>query len=41
MHIVAAAVMRDYSQELAACYAVVVAVETYAPEELDVTLRVH
>lgn len=36
--------MRDYSQELAACYAVVAVVavvETYAPEELDVTLRVH
>lgn len=40
MHFVAAAVMRDYSQELAACYAVV-AVEAYAPEELDVTLHVH
>lgn len=41
MHFVAAAGMRDYSQELA-CYAVVVAVvEAYAPEELDVTLRVR
>jgi hypothetical protein len=41
VHFVAAAVMRDYSQELAACYAVVAVVETYAPEELDVTLRAY
>jgi len=38
---VAAAVMRDYSQKLAACCAAVAVVEAYAPEELGVTLRAH